>query len=223
MSLSKRPGTSPSGPQYGQSGPPAWLVFLIGIAVVFAAYYLWLGFQDFIESGGLGIQESQQQAQIVSTATAERIATQTQSVIVRNPLPTGTPMPECMDFIVNVPVANMRAFALPDAPILDGLIEGTVVCALELTGEANEWYLIDRNPRTRTIEEGYIYYNIIEAVNPTPTPTITSTPAPTITPMPTSEATATPTPPPTTSTEPLTIPPANPDPSATPTTSIQSA
>lgn len=192
MSLSKRPGSSPGGPEYGQSGPPAWLIFLTGIALVFAAYYLWLGFQDYVESGGLGILESAEQAELVNTATAERIATQTQSVIIRNPLPTGTPIPECMDFRVNVAVANLRAFPQPDAPILDGLTEGTVVCVLQRTAD-EDWYLIDRNPRTRTIEEGYIFYNIIEAVNPTPTPSNTVTPAPTVTPMPTDDITLTPT------------------------------
>lgn len=195
MSLSRRPSSNPRGPEYGKSGPPAWLVFLVGVALVFAAYYLWLGFQEYIESEGLGVLESEEQAQIVSTATAQRIATQTQSVVM-NPVPTGTPIPQCEDFRVTVNVANLRAFPQRDAPILDGLTQGTVVCVLSLSADG-DWYLIDRNPRTRNIEEGYIFYNIIEAVNPTPTPSTTPTPAPTVTPLPTEAATITPTPGPT--------------------------
>lgn len=214
MSLSKRPGSRPSGPEYGKSGPPAWLVFLVGVALVFASYYLWLGFQEYVESGGLGVLESEEQAQVISTATAQRVATQTQSVIM-NPLPTGTPIPECMDFRVTVNVANLRAFPQRDAPILDGLTQNTVVCVLGLS-ENGDWYLIDRNPRTRNVEEGYIFNNIIEAVNPTPTPSITLTPAPTVTPLPTEEPSITPTPGPTNTPRPETN-----TPPPTPTLSLQ--
>ncbi len=31
------------------SGPPAWIVFLAGVALIFGLYYVWLGVRDFLD------------------------------------------------------------------------------------------------------------------------------------------------------------------------------
>ena len=51
--------------------------------------------------------------------------------------------------------------------------------------DGSEWYSIDLNPSTRRIELAYMHESIIEAVNPTPTPSITPTPSNTVSPPPT--------------------------------------
>lgn len=223
MSLGKRPGSAPRRPSasYGQSGPPAWLVFLVGVALVFGSYYLWMGFRQFASSGGLAIQRSTDEAQVVTTATAESQATQTQAVIIAPPV-TRTAIPACEEFRVTVPVANLRSLPALDAPVLEGIPEGDIVCVIS---RSEDWYLIDRNTRTRSIEEGYMFYNIIEAVNPTPTPSLTWTPAPTVTQRPTEPPTSTPSPAPTLTPDPAATaaPTVRPSPQPTPTPGFQSA
>ena len=178
----KPPSRSKRPPQYGENPIPAWLVFLVGVALVFGAYYLWQGIRDFVASGGLGVAEATQRITVLDTATAEQIQAQQQRL---TPRVTWTPMPECHDFIVIVPSAIVRAQPSTAAQIMESLPEGEPVCVIARAAEDADWYVIDRNPRTtRSIEEGYMFYNIIEAVNPTPTPSDTFTPAPTVTPIP---------------------------------------
>lgn len=169
-------------------GPPAWLIFLVAVALVFGAYYLIRGAQNFVATGGLGVDEATAQAQIVASATAGRVtrmATQQGGGIQL--LPTGTPLPECIDFRVIVPSAVVRNGPSASGAIVTGYPEGTVVCVISRASEGSEWYLIDQNPRTRRIEEAFMHEEVIEAVNPTPTPSNTLTPLPSVTPAPTSE------------------------------------
>ncbi|KXK21319.1 MAG: hypothetical protein UZ15_CFX003001507 [Chloroflexi bacterium OLB15] len=179
-------------------GPPAWLIFLVAVALVFGAYYLIRGAQDFVATGGLGVDEATARAQIVASATANRVtrmATQQGGGIQL--LPTGTPLPECIDFRVVVPNAVVRSGPSSAGAIVTGYPEGTVVCVISRAAPDSEWYLIDQNPRTRRIEEAFMHEEVIDAVNPTPTPSNTRTPMPSVTPAPTSEnpsATPTPTP-----------------------------
>jgi hypothetical protein len=176
------------------SGPPAWFIFLLGIAIVFGLFYLYSGLRDYIQSGGLGIAEATERAVIINTATAERI--QQFSASSLTPRPTFTPIPDCQDFIVIVPNAIVRERPTTGSPIVTSYFENTVVCVIGRESDS-EWYLIDQNPGTRRVDPGYMHEDIIQAANPTATPTVTFTPAPTVTSLPTSTPTVTPSPVPT--------------------------
>ena len=197
------------------------MIFLLGMALVFGAYYLWSGLQGFISSGGLPIFESTEQAMDVATATARQVIVQQQ--IVMTPFPTNTPFPECQDFIVDVPSAVVRERPSTASLAVDSLAFGEIVCVIEQVGENSDWYRIDLNRATRRIEDAYMHADIIEALNPTATPTLTFTPAPTVTAMPTPTRTRMPSPEPTNTRDPNAS--ATPSPTAppTPTTSLQSA
>lgn len=177
-------------PQRNRGGPPALIVFLVGVALVFGIYYLWLGVQSYLRSGGLGVVEATQQAVIVSSATAERISIATSAVTLR---PTITPIPECQEFVVTAENAIVREGPSPSAAIRTSFFEGTVVCVLERAGVDSEWYIVDMNEQSRRIDPAYMHESVIEAVNPTPTPTRTLTPTLTVPPSPLPTITQTPT------------------------------
>ncbi len=216
LSGGKTPKTQPRRPNYGGGGPPAWLVFLLGVAFVFGAYYVWTGVSDFIASGGMGVMEATEQVLVRETATAEQIEVERD---LFTPRPTFTPMPECQDFAVIVPNAIVRAEPNTGSEILESLSEGTPVCVL---GSDGDWYIIDLNPVTRRIETGYMFFNIIEAENPTLTPTQTFTPAPTLTPAPSQTPSLTPTPRPTQTPDPDATDTPTPTPLPTATPAFQS-
>ena len=196
-----------------RSGPPSWFVILVGIAIVFGLYYLWLGLRSFMATG-VTVPEATQQAIAQSTATAFRI-----HEIVANaptPLPSFTPVPPCQDFVVRVPIAIVRAQPSTDSGIVAGLQEGETVCVIAMLPDS-EWYMIDQNAGTRRLERVYMRRDIIRALNPTPKPS--ATPIPSDTPLPTKTPTpsASPTPPFTrhpASTS-MTAPPTRPSPTAT--------
>jgi hypothetical protein len=191
----------------------------MGVALVFGVYYLWIGLRDFISSGGLGIVEATEQAIEETTATAIQAES---NFVAITPLPTFTPLPECQDFVVVVPNAIIRASSSTTSPILDSISEGETVCVIDRA--ANEdWYVIDQNPLTRRIETGYMFHNIIEALNPTPTPSKTFTPPPTITSMPSPTRTITPTPAPTDTPDPNATHTHTPTYTPSPTLPVQSA
>jgi hypothetical protein len=191
-----RPPTRGRRPAPNRSGPPAWLVFLLGIALVFGIYYLWNGIANFLRSGGLPISQATDQAEVIDTATAVRQATQARAE-ARTPLPSSTPLPECQDFVVIVPSGVLREAPNTNSLPLDSISEGEIVCVLERAAPESVWYLLDANPVTRRIDEGFMREDIIRALNPTPTPSTTFTPAPTVTPAPTLTPTISPTPVPT--------------------------
>lgn len=168
-------------------GPPAWFIFLVGVAIVFGVYYIGLGVQNFLRTGGRGVIEITQQAEIAFTATAGQMRPTTS----RPNLPTATPAPTCMDFAVSVPNAIVRENAVPNAAIVTSYSQGQIVCVLGRAAAGSEWYLIDQNPRTRRIEAAYMHETVVEAVNPTVTPT--RTPTATQTPTSTDTPTLTPT------------------------------
>jgi hypothetical protein len=177
MSLSR---SSRRPPRRG-GGIPTWLVFLVGVALVLGGFYLWDGLQRFVRSGGLGIAESTQRAQAEVIATA---AQSTRVSITRTPMPTTTPLPECQEFIVSIadaPNALVRELPSPQGAIVEAFTPGVVVCVLGRDA-GSEYYTVDVDPATRRFEIGYMHESVLEAVNPTPTPSITPTPPPTITP-----------------------------------------
>lgn len=174
MSLGRRP---PRMSRRGRDGPPPWLIFLVGIALVFGGYYLWLGAQNFLRTGGKGVVEATERAVIVSTATAESF--------IPTRLPTSpftpTPVPECQQFVVNVPNARVRQSPSENSATVDSLFQNQEVCVLGRAAPDSEWYVIDQNPSTRRLELAYMHESVLEAVNPTLTPSRTSTPLPTVT------------------------------------------
>lgn len=178
-------GRTPRGSRGRGGGPPAWFIFLVGVAIVFGIYYLWQGVQNFLRTGGRGVVEMTQQAQIIFTATAAQV----RPTSSRANLPTSTPIPTCIDFIVSVPNAIVRENPNPNATIVTSYSQGDSVCVLGRSAPESEWYFIDMNPRTRRIEAAYMHETVVEAVNPTVTPT--RTPTFTRTPTPTDTATIT--------------------------------
>lgn len=191
MRRSSRPSSRPR----SGGGPPAWFVFLIGVALVFGLYYLAQGVQNFIRTGGQGVIESTQQAVLVATATADRV-TRFQSAAETTPIPSRTPVPECQSFIVSVPNAIIRDAPTSNGGLVGSLNEGEEVCVLGREPET-DWYVIDRTPGTRRLDIAYMHDTVIRAVNPTPTPSRTPTPLATVTPLPSDTPTRTPTPAPT--------------------------
>lgn len=176
MTFGRRP--SRSSPRRGNSGPPAWIIFLVGVALVFGGYYVFLGIQNFLRTGGQGVIETTQQAVIISTATAESFIPTPNLT----PVPSSTPVPECIDFIVSVPSAIVRETPNAKAAILTSLSQNESVCVLGRPSEDSEWYTIDQNPGTRRLEIAYMHESVVQAVAPTPTPSRTPTPPPTVTP-----------------------------------------
>jgi hypothetical protein len=169
-------------------------VFVVGVALVFGLYYLWLGLQTYLRTGGLGVVEATDQAIVVASATAERIVIATSVV---TPRPTITPIPECQEFIVTAPNGIVREGPNTGAAIKTSFFEGTVVCVLGRADANSEWYVIDLNDQARRVELAYMHESIINAVNPTQTPTRTLTPSPTVPPTPLPTVTSTPSPQPT--------------------------
>ena len=205
---------------YGNSGPPGWLVFVFAVALVFGSYYVWLGVRNFVQTGGLGRVEATEQAVALVTATAERIQAQRDAI---TPLPSLTPIPECQDFVIVSSIrANLRQLPNTESGVIDTLAPGEVICVIELE-VSGEWYLIDSNPRTRRIDVAYIHESIVEALNPTLTPSLTFTPLPTVTDIPTHTPTITPSPAPTDTLDPNATPTTTPTPSSTPTAPAQNA
>lgn len=208
-------------PYRRSSGLPSWLVFIIAIALVMGGYYLWLGLQNFLQTSGLGVVEATQRAELIDTATAQLRPTQRGTVMLgATLLPTPTPIPECMDFTITANIAILRSAPSQTGEVLAQLPAGEVVCVLgdEERGEF-KWYLIDQNRRTNRIEEAYMREDLLEAVNPTLTPSQTMTPAPTVTDMPTATPTETPEP----SNTPTRDPSASDTPRPTPTPSYTPA
>lgn len=181
---------------YRQRGAPAWFVFILSVSLVFGMYYLWLGVQTYLSTGGLGVEAATEQAVIVSTATAVQAATN--AIPTRTLIPSFTPPPPCQAWVVTVPSAIVRAAASVDAPIITVFEGGTEVCVIDRIPNTL-WYQVDARPETRRIDEGYMRGDIIRPINPTATPTLSPTPLPTVTPItptltPTSAPTHTPDP-----------------------------
>ncbi len=220
MGIRRTPPPRHSPPRRGD-GLPAWLVFLIGTAIVFSGYYLWQGAQNFIRTGGLGVAEATQRALIIASATQQEAlatprATRDSSTPAGGLPSTSTPMPDCQEFTVIVPNAIVRELPSTGAAIIDGLPEGTGVCVLG-RDPGSEWYTVDGNPDTRRRELAYMHETVIEAVFPTLTPTATMTPSLTFTPAPTQTITPTETIEPTETLDPNTTPTRRPTRTPTPT------
>ena len=164
---------------YGRrTGPPSWFVILLGIAIVFGLYYMWLGLRSFMSSG-VTVVESTRQAIERNTATAVRIVEL--QYLAPTPLPTYTPVPPCQEFVVIVRSAIIRSSPSTDSRIVDAISEGETVCVIARQPDS-EWYVLDKNTLTRRLEPVYMHEDIIHALYPTDTPTRTPTATPSGTP-----------------------------------------
>ena len=206
--LGKRPPIKHR-PTYSRHRTPSWLIFLVAIALVFGVYYIWLGVRDFLGSNTLNVQQATRTVSAGITSTAQQVATQD----AYTPFPTFTPLPECTDFVVTVERAIVRATPNTGAPVLTTYTQGQIVCVISRAPENPEWYLIDTDRESRRVNVGYMFEEIIEAQNPTPTASMTYTPPPTVTIAPTRTPSDTPTP----TITPTTDPRATPTPTVTPT------
>ncbi len=201
------------------SGPPAWLIFLVAIALVFGGYYLWLGAQNFLRTGGQGVLEATEQANTFATATAFVLP----ATFAPAPRVSPTPVPTCIDFVVIVPNARVREEPRETAPIIASFFENETVCVLGKPAPESEWYMVDSKPQTRRLDIAYMHESVIEAVNPTPTPSHTPTPLPSVTPTESPTRTDTPIPVPTETRDPRVTNTPSPTPTPTPTVPRQSA
>lgn len=164
---------------YGRrAGPPSWFVILLGIAIVFGLYYLWIGLRSFMSSG-VTVVESTRQAIERTTATAVRIVEL--QYLAPTPLPTYTPVPACQEFVVIVRSAIIRASPSTDSRIIEAINEGETVCVIAKQPNS-DWYVLDKNTLTRRLEPVYMREDIIRALYPTDTPTRTPTATPSNTP-----------------------------------------
>ena len=208
-----------------RGGFPTWLIFLIAIAVVFGGYYLWLGVSNYLRTGGLGVVEATERANVIATATADRQS----AAPSRTVPPTLTPIPPCQEFFVSVPSAIVRQAPNTNSAIVTQLSESESVCVIGRAEEDADWYIVDGNSATRRIEFAYMHESIIRAADPTPTPSRTPTQLPTVTPVPsltpsrTPSRTPSPTINPNASDTPLAPPTITPTPSDTPTPAFESA
>ncbi|MGV2438188.1 MAG UNVERIFIED_CONTAM: hypothetical protein LVT10_27630 [Anaerolineae bacterium] len=73
---------------YSNANPPSWFVFLTGLALVMGMYYLWQGGLSYLSTGGLGVEEATQRAQLIATSTAEQA-----QLNARQPLRPSPPSP----------------------------------------------------------------------------------------------------------------------------------
>ncbi|GAB1420595.1 hypothetical protein MASR2M15_07020 [Anaerolineales bacterium] len=164
-----------------RKGPPAWFIFLLGTAFVFGVYFLWNRAADFVSGGALDFL-SPTPTLTVTVSNIDTLLSDPFSEIVSPVEGTlaFTPSPRCLDFEVIVDSAIVRQSPVLGAGIVTSFARGEVVCILEHDAERG-WYHIDVNARTRRIEDGYMFEDLLLAINPTPTPTITPTMPPTVT------------------------------------------
>lgn len=166
-----------------RQGPPSWFILLIAIALVFGVFRVLVGIQSFFQTGGV-LRPSASAIAIETAAAAEGTSSRPDTLVTR--YPTMTALPTCQDYVVRpgAQVINVRRQPSTTAAVEETLSEGSPVCVLAIQGE---WYVIDRDIRTRRVEEGYIFEGLLASTLPTPTPTrmalaaatITLTPSPT--------------------------------------------
>jgi hypothetical protein len=159
--------------------------------VPFGIYYLIRGAQTFVRTGGVGAEEATRLAETAARQITFDTPTSSGSMSI---LPTWTPQIECADFRVSVPNAIVREQPNSSGTIITGYEQGTIVCVVRREPPDGEWYLIDLDPETRRLNEAYMNEEVVEPVNPTPTPSRTFTPLPTVTLAPTLEGVPTNTP-----------------------------
>lgn len=166
-----------------RNSPPTWFVMLIGIALVFGGFRIWQELQNFFRGGGV--------PNAVATRQVRVTATRSPADIVATRFPTMTDLPPCEMYLVDADSINVRSQPTVLATSLELLSRDTAVCVI---ARDSEWFLIDRDTRTRRLEAGYIFAALLRSANPTPTRTPSPRPMATITLTFTPTATTTPSP-----------------------------
>jgi len=169
---------------YRSSGPSPVLIVLLAALLVLGGYFTWMGVLSFLEDRG----------DITAPMTQEAAASATARAVTALPLPTlyvpptFTPLPPCQWFRVRVERAVYRECPSTDnrqCPVRDVVTYGTELCTYGRSPDNPEWYVIDLNPEGAFRDTVFMHQSVLEAVNPTPTPSPTFTPLPTVTPLPT--------------------------------------
>ncbi len=170
-----------------RSGPSPVLVVVIAAFLVFGGYFVWTGLLNFFEAQGDINHNITQVARSTETAEARPTATRPYFPV------TFTPLPPCQTFVVDVESAVYRECPSKDntkCPVRDTVPYGTELCVYARAPENPEWYVVELNPGGAYRDIVYIHESVVEAANPTPTPSLTFTPAPTVSPAPSSTPTA---------------------------------
>ncbi|NDJ76588.1 MAG: hypothetical protein GYB65_10050 [Chloroflexi bacterium] len=164
-----------------QSGPSPVMVVLVGAFLVFGGYFVWSGLLDFLDDQG----------NITAQATREAFSTSTAQSSTSTPTlfayVTHTPLPPCMEFTVSVNNAKLRECPQLDnieCPHREIVPYGTELCIYDFVPGSDEWYIVELNPGGAFRDIVYVNIEVVEAIDPTPTPSSTSTPLPTISPTP---------------------------------------
>jgi hypothetical protein len=168
---------------YRSAGPSPVLVVITGALLVLGCYFTWRGILSYLEDRG----------DITAPVTQEAAASATARAVTALPLPTlyvpatFTPLPPCQWFRVRAERAVYRECPSTDnrqCPIREVVTYGTELCTYGRSPENPEWYVIDLNPQGAFRDTVFMHESVLEAVNPTPTPSLTFTPLPTVTPLP---------------------------------------
>ncbi len=158
------------------------LVVTIGALLVFGGYLIWTGMLNFLESGGDITAGATADARDAALATTPAPT----SGIPTRP-PTYTPLPPCQLFAISVERAKLRECPSMDdnqCPFREIVEYGTELCVYTQARENMEWYVVDLNPDGAFRDIVFVHESVVEAANPTPTPSQTMTPLPTISPTP---------------------------------------
>ena len=193
-----------------RNGPNPLVIIVIGALLVFGGYYVWIGLLNFLENQG----------DITAVVTREAFASATASSSNPTARPTlfqvftPSPLPPCLEFEVSVERAIYRKAPCSDdelCPRVDSMTFGTEICVYGRANENPEWFVVELNPGGAFRDIVYMHESVVEATNPTPTPTVTFTPLPTVSPAPSDTPTRTPIPSPTSPPEPTAAETALPD------------
>jgi hypothetical protein len=174
---------------YSRPGPSTPLVIVTAIACVLVCVLFWVASLRVL-GGALG-----------GAATQTRIV---EDVLASNPTfdmgPSLTPIPVCEQFSVNVDRTVLRICPDQECEARQLVTYGQELCVYghalpqEQYPDAVQWFEVDINSSGAFRELVYVHEDVVQAMNPTPTPTRTFTPLPTITQTPTLRQTVTPTP-----------------------------
>jgi hypothetical protein len=159
------------------------LIVAVGMLLVFGGYFVWSGFLNFLDDQGNIMADVTKTKQAFTTATAEAIQ---RSPTIYVPA-TFTPLPPCQTFIVSVTNAKLRECPSTndqECPFREIIPYGTELCIYDRARDYPEWYVVELNPGGAFRDIVFIHESVVEAANPTPTPTLTVTPRPTISPTP---------------------------------------
>ncbi len=182
-------------PRFGK-GPSPLTITLIAIVIVFGAYLLWTGFISWLETGSEQSELQRNTAVAGATDTSEAFLSRPTLAV----FPSNTPLPSCEYFYVKGPeAAFVRECPSTDCEDVTYIEPDVSVCVIGRSDDpeyrrSEEWFEVLLDPDSFLPEIVYMHQSVLEALNPTATPTPTFEPLPTITPTPSFTATATPDP-----------------------------